>query len=60
MIPPLVIIIVLALLMCAAGISLRLDAREGRLDRQLEIALPTSQLASLPSIRRQKAVPKTS
>jgi len=29
-----------------------LDARQRRIDRQLEIALPTSQAASLPSIRR--------
>jgi tight adherence protein B len=52
MIPPLVIVIVLALLMCAAAISLWLDARERRMDRQLEIALPTSHSASLSSIRR--------
>jgi tight adherence protein B len=46
------IIIVLLLLICAAGITLLLDARQRRIDRQLEIALPTSPLASLPSIRR--------
>jgi tight adherence protein B len=46
------IIIVLLLLICAAGITLLLDSRQRRIDRQLEIALPTSQLASLPSIRR--------
>jgi tight adherence protein B len=55
MIPPLVIIIVLALLMCAAMISLWLDAREKRMDRQLDIALPTLHSASLPSIRRSEA-----
>jgi tight adherence protein B len=54
MIPPLVIIIVLALLMCAASISLWLDAREKRMDRQLDIALPTLHSASLPSIRRSQ------
>ena len=52
MIPWFVIVIVLALLMCAAAISLWLDARERRMDRQLAIALPTSHAASLPSIRR--------
>jgi tight adherence protein B len=52
MIPQYVINIVLTLLMCAAGISLWLDARERRMGRQVDIALPTSHLASLPSIRR--------
>lgn len=52
MIPPFVIAILLALLMCAAAISLWLDARERRMDRQLAIALPNSHAASLPSIRR--------
>ena len=52
MIPSFVIVIVLALLMCAAAISLWLDARERRMDRQQAIALPTSHAASLPSIRR--------
>jgi len=50
--PEFLIIIVLLLLICAAGMTLWLDARQRRIDRQLEIALPTSQSASLPSIRR--------
>ena len=52
MMPPLVIVIVLALLMCAAAMSLWLDSRERRMDRHLAIAVPTSHAASLPSIRR--------
>lgn len=52
MIPTSVIVTVLALLLCAAGISLWLDARQRRMDRQLEIALPTSDAVSLLSIRR--------
>src|SRR3954453_21043078 len=55
MIPAFVINIVLALLMCAAALSLWLDARERRIDRQLAIALPTLHSASLPSIRRLQA-----
>src|SRR5256884_2312536 len=47
-------IIVLALLICAAAMSLWLDTREKRMDRQLAIALPTSHPASLPSIRRSE------
>jgi tight adherence protein B len=52
MIPQFVIVIVLVLLICAACMSLWLDARERRMDRQLAKALPTSHPASLPSIRR--------
>jgi tight adherence protein B len=52
MMPQFLIIIVLLLLICAAGITLWLDARQRRIDRQLEIALATPQTASLPSIRR--------
>ena len=48
-------IIVLVLVMCAAAMSLWLDGRERRFDRQLAIALPTSHSASLPSIRRLEA-----
>src|SRR6266403_2292537 len=48
-------IIVLVLVICAAAMSLWLDGRERRFDRQLAIALPTSQSASLPSIRRLQA-----
>jgi tight adherence protein B len=55
MTPQFLIIIVLLLLICAAGVTLVLDARQRRIDRQLEIALPTSQSASLPSIRRLQA-----
>jgi tight adherence protein B len=55
MIPESVIGTVLILLMCAAAVSLWLDARERRMDRQLAVALPASHLASLPSIRRLQA-----
>ena len=50
--PEFLILIVLLLLICAAGMTLLLDARQRRIDRQLEIALPTSHSASLLSIRR--------
>ena len=50
--PEFLIIIDLLLLICAAGMTLLLDARQRRIDRQLEIALPTSQSVSLLSIRR--------
>ena len=49
------IIIVLVLVICAAAISLWLDARQRRIDRQLAIALPRTHSASLPSIRRVEA-----
>jgi len=49
-------IIVLVLLICAAAITLRLGARQSRIDRQVATALPTSDPASLPSIRRLQAV----
>jgi len=49
------IIIVLLLLICAAAMTLWLDARQKRIDRQVAIALPTSHLPSLPSIRRLQA-----
>src|SRR3954447_14815857 len=52
MMPQFFIITVLLLLMCAAGLTLLLDARQRRIDRQLAIALPTSHSATLPSIRR--------
>src|SRR5258706_2747435 len=52
---PFLIIIVLALLVCATVVSLWLDARENRINRQVAIALPTSHSASLPSIRRLQA-----
>jgi tight adherence protein B len=48
-------IIVLVLLVCAAAMTLWLGARQGRIDRQVAIALPTSDAASLPSIRRLEA-----
>ncbi|MDA9542543.1 pilus assembly protein TadB [Bradyrhizobium sp. CCBAU 21362] len=54
MIPPYVIVIVLVLLMCAACMSLWLDARQRRVDRQVAVALPASHPASLPSIRRSE------
>src|SRR5712675_3652021 len=47
-------ITVLVLVICAAAVSLWLDARQIRMDRQLAIALPTSHPASLPSIRRSE------
>jgi len=53
--PHFLTIIVLVLLVCAAAMSLWLDARQRRIDRQLAIALPTSHSASLPSIRRAQA-----
>jgi tight adherence protein B len=49
------IIIVLLLLISAAALTLLLDGRQKRIDRQLAIALPTSDSASLPSIRRLQA-----
>src|SRR4051794_21430133 len=52
MMPQFFIIIVLLLLISAAGITLLLDARQRRIDRQVEIALPTSHSARLLSIRR--------
>src|SRR5436189_140356 len=55
MIPTYVILIVLALLLCATAISLWLDKREARMNRQLSIALPSSHSASLPSILRSQA-----
>jgi tight adherence protein B len=51
-------VIVLLLLICAAAVALLLDARQRRIDRQLAIALPTSDLASLPSIRRSQVESK--
>jgi tight adherence protein B len=44
----------LVLLVCAAVTSLWLDARERRMDRRLAVALPTSDPANLPSIRRSE------
>ncbi|MGY4478370.1 tight adherence protein B [Bradyrhizobium sp. USDA 3364] len=55
MIPQSVILTVLTLLLCAIGVSLWLDARERRMDRQLTTALPASHPASLISIRRLEA-----
>jgi tight adherence protein B len=46
------LIFVLLLLICAGVLTLLLDARQRRIDRQVAIALPTSHSASLPSIRR--------
>jgi tight adherence protein B len=55
MIPESVIGTVLALLMSAAVMSLWLDARERRMLRQLAVALPGSEAATLLSIRRSEA-----
>ncbi|UFX42824.1 type II secretion system F family protein [Bradyrhizobium sp. 41S5] len=46
------LVIVLVLLLCAAVNTLWLDGRQRRLDRRLEIALPTAQAEILVSIRR--------
>ncbi|QOZ35169.1 pilus assembly protein TadB [Bradyrhizobium sp. CCBAU 53421] len=46
------LVIVLVLLLCATANTLWLDSRQRRMDRQLEIALPTAQAATLVSIRR--------
>lgn len=46
------LIIVLVLLLCATVNTLWLDSRQRRMDRQLEIALPTVEAAALVSIRR--------
>lgn len=48
-------IIVLVLLVCATVVTLWLDARQRRIDRQVAIALPTAASANLPSIRRVQA-----
>jgi len=53
--PQFLIIVVLLLVIGAAAMTLLLDARQRRIDRQLAIALPTSHSASLPSIRRLQA-----
>lgn len=45
-------IIVLLLLIGAAAVTLFLDARQRRIDRQVAIALSTSHAESIPSIRR--------
>ena len=55
MIPQPVIVTVLVLLACAAIVSLWLDARERRMNRQLAAALPSSHSADLPSIRRNES-----
>ena len=52
MMPESLIVTVLALAMCAAAMSLWLDARERGIDRRVAIALPASHPANLPSIRR--------
>jgi tight adherence protein B len=54
MIPPSVILTVLALLLGASAITLWLDARERRMNRQLTNALPASHSADLTSIRRSE------
>ncbi|MET4320360.1 tight adherence protein B [Bradyrhizobium sp. RT5a] len=55
MIPQSVIVAVLALLLCAIAVSLWLDARERRMDRQMTTALRTTSDAGLPSIRRAES-----
>src|SRR5579859_828188 len=54
MIPTSVIFAVLALLFCATGVTLWLDARERRMGRQLAKALPAAHEAELTSIRRRQ------
>ena len=46
------LVIVLVLLLCASVNTLWLDAGQRRLDRRLEIALPTAEAGALVSIRR--------
>ncbi|WP_050400162.1 type II secretion system F family protein [Bradyrhizobium embrapense] len=46
------LVIVLVLLLCATVNTLWLDARQRRLDRRLESALPAAEAAALVSIRR--------
>ena len=46
--------IVLLLLICAASVTLFLDARQRRIDRQVSRVLSTSIATSVPSIRRAK------
>ncbi|WLA68398.1 type II secretion system F family protein [Bradyrhizobium diazoefficiens] len=46
------LVIVLVLLLCATVNTLWLDARQRRLERRVETALPADVVASLPSIRR--------
>ncbi len=53
--PQFLTIIDLMLLVCAAAMTLWLDGRERRMDRQVAIALPTSPSAGLASIRRLEA-----
>ncbi|AMN43701.1 type II secretion system F family protein [Rhodoplanes sp. Z2-YC6860] len=48
----LLIVVVLALLVLVATAALWFDARQTRMNRQLEIAMPASELAELVSIRR--------
>ncbi|MGY4406888.1 type II secretion system F family protein [Bradyrhizobium sp. USDA 3315] len=54
MIPLYVIAIVLFLTLAASAISLTLDARERRIDRQVTIAMPASRTAGMTSIRRSE------
>ncbi|MHC2335507.1 type II secretion system F family protein [Bradyrhizobium sp. USDA 4454] len=46
------LVIVLLLLLCATINTLWLDSRQRRMDRQIEIALPTAEAATMVSIRR--------
>jgi tight adherence protein B len=55
MMPESVVASFLVLAMCAAAISLWLDARERRINRRLAGALPASHPVNLPSIRRLEA-----
>ena len=55
MIPQPVIVTVLALTLSAAAMSLWLDARQKRMDRQLATAMPSSHAADLTSIRRSES-----
>src|SRR5262245_8465030 len=52
----LLIVTVLVLLISAAIAALWFDARQRRMNRQLEIAIPVTELANLPSIRRMAVV----
>lgn len=49
------LVITLALMLCFGIVALMLDARQRRMDRMVQIALPTPASASLFSIRRGRA-----
>jgi tight adherence protein B len=50
------IIVILILILAGGMITLMLDARQKRIDRQVAIAVPVSHSASFPSVRREHVV----